>query len=175
MSLILGILIYKVKRLDLIILNCLVFFFNFLWHWWYLPYNFIKDSKSKTNLNMKTACLALETYHFINNLKFWTFRRPGGLESCHRLYSSLTVHPQQVTSSLWVSCFISKMWVENTNARHFSMTPMKISWDNVLKLLKNCKAIGKWKLSKKCLGYIGTAEARLKMAFRYRESYMAKG
>ena len=30
MSLILGILIYKVKRLDLIILNCLVFFFNFL-------------------------------------------------------------------------------------------------------------------------------------------------
>ena len=28
---------------------------------------------------------------------------------------------------------------------------------------------------KKCLGYIGTGEARFKMAFRYKESYMAKG
>ena len=150
-SRILNILIYKVKGLDLIILNCFFLIIIFLWHWWYLPYNFIKDSKSKTNLNVKTACLALETYHFINNLKFWTFRQRGGLESCDRLYPSLTGHPQQVTSSLWVSCFISKMWVENTSASHFSTTVMKISWDNVLKLLKKCKAIGKWKLSKNVL------------------------
>lgn len=95
-------------------------------------------------LNIKTVCFARETYPFVNNLKFWT--RRGSLQPFDKLYPLLAVHPQQITSEsvvLRIKCGL-KIPVLGTFAQ--------LSWrsiEKMFKLLKKCKAIGKWKLSKK--------------------------
>ena len=62
---------------------------------------------------------------------------------------------------------------------HFHTTGVKINQD-VSKLFKKCKALGKWKLSERCKcfsvipGYLGTSEATFKTTYCSRNHWVIK-